>query len=208
MNLHRSSGKPDWAAVPEDQQNVWQRLAARSSGKVTPGNVFTVGGFGLVLLGIWLINQNQLWLGLSFLVFGRLCDLFDGIVADQTKTKSPLGEVLDAGFDKFGTLASLVGLCTAHIINVLILLVVLLPNLSNSLITITGNRRGMVLHVSQNGKLFMATSWMALVGYVLAAALKLNFSSWLGLLASCLLIISLVLGLLASKGYFEDLRQG
>ncbi len=107
MNLHRSGKIPDWENIPSDQRNNWQKLAAKTNGFITPGNIITMSGAALVLSGAKDIKNNKERKGFAKLVIGRIADLADGLVADKTGTKSSKGESLDAFVDSAEMIAFL-----------------------------------------------------------------------------------------------------
>ena len=117
MQLHHSSGRPDWEATRPTERNSWQRLAARSHGWLAPANGLTLVGFGLVLGGSGYIFAHAYWWGLMLMLGGRLLDIADGWVAERTGTKSPLGEALDAGLDKVGGILALAVLVVTGVPN-------------------------------------------------------------------------------------------
>lgn len=106
MNLHRVSKDPDWANVPPEQRNIWQRLAARTHGIVTPANVVSVAGSVAVLWGAREFARGNQKRGLVAMTLGRAGDVVDGILAEKTGTKSRIGEALDAGSDKVQALGA------------------------------------------------------------------------------------------------------
>src|SRR5260370_1427998 len=107
MNLHHAD-KPDWEKQPPDSWNVWQRLAARTQGVITPANFVSLAGVAMVITGLVLITVNSVLLGTLLVIIGRMADILDGIVAEMTHTKSPLGELIDATIDKMILLAAIV----------------------------------------------------------------------------------------------------
>lgn len=201
MNLHRSDTRPEWQAVSQYQRNVWQRVAASTAGIVTPGNILTLIGFSLALAGLGAILDERYWLGTIGLIVGRLLDIADGWAAEQTGTKSPLGESLDASIDKLITGGTIVVLGIAGLVSWWVLLGLLTPHLLITIVATIAISRGKRFHPSRTGKLSMALVWGGLVGFVVATAadstILLNVSYAAG-------ITSIGLGLFALTGYIND----
>ena len=168
MQLHRTTGKADWLAIPPQSHTVWQRLAARTHGIATPSNVITVAGFALVLIGLQeILNQHYL-AGMILLAAGRICDILDGWLAELTRTKSRLGELLDAGIDKILTILVVATFLGAHIAPAWALIALVTPQIL-IVVTMLGWRiRKRTLHPSLVGKLSMAGVWVSLLIYTLA----------------------------------------
>jgi phosphatidylglycerophosphate synthase len=156
MQLHYHSGRPDWEAVPPAKRSFWQRRAAASHGYVTPGNVVSVAGFGLVMLGLVLICRQQLVTGLACIVAGRLGDILDGIVASRTGTKGPMGEAVDAGFDKFGALGVLIVFGLQHIAPWWVIGLVAVQNAISGGLGILSRHKHISAHPVKSGKLATA----------------------------------------------------
>jgi phosphatidylglycerophosphate synthase len=199
MQLHRTTGKPDWADTTPAQRNISQRLAAATSGIVTPGNLTTALGFAAVLYGLWLISGQHYIVGGAILAFGRLCDIADGWLAESTHTKSPLGELLDASIDKIGTVLTIIVYATAHVAPLWLLTALLLPHVIISVITFVQLQRNRKIHPSRIGKLSMAAAWVSLVGLLIARAISGTSFPEMG--ADGLAILSVILGLYAAVGY-------
>lgn len=170
MDLHRTSGKPDWADIPLAKRNVWQRLAANSRGIVTPGNVITIIGYILVLFGLKAIAEYQLLLGGILLAIGRLLDIADGAAADATGTKSPTGELLDATIDKVGTALTILIFYMVGAAPWWILTALLIPQLIIAYVSLRGAGTDRQLHPSKVGKFSMLAAWFTLLGFVFAGA--------------------------------------
>jgi phosphatidylglycerophosphate synthase len=174
MDLHRSGAKPQWQGVARSRRNFFQRLAARTHSLVTPGNVLTTAGFIVAALGVVAILHARFTLGLTCIVLGRLGDVADGYAASATKTKSPLGELLDATADKLITLLTLLACGLAGIASWYLLVGILATQGSITVVSwlaVQDNRR---LHPSRVGKLSMAGIWLSVSGLLLAAALQHN----------------------------------
>jgi cardiolipin synthase len=206
MKLHRIEGKPEWAAVARQRRDYWQRVAARTGGVVTPGNFFTVSGFVLAAAGLWAIASEQYWPGLALLLVGRFFDVVDGAVADWTGTKSPLGELLDAGFDKLITIATLIVLLTSHLAPWFVVLALLLPHLIIAILAGIATSRGKRLHPSLLGKLSMALVWGGLSGLVLLHALAITETTIAVATVYTFIVASVILGLGALAGYIKAAR--
>lgn len=200
-SLHRSGKKPDWVKVSRRRWNVWQRLAGNSGGVITLGNVFTLAGFALVMVGLSLIVVEMYWFGLACVAAGRCCDLLDGWVADQTKTKSPLGEMLDSTADKLETVTALAVLAITQLLPGGAALLVFVPQLALSLLSFARWRQGRRLHPSRLGKLSMAFAWSGLAIFILVAALDWPAGCLLYVGAYSLCGISAWLAILALASY-------
>jgi len=167
MQLHRTTGKPDWIAVPPGSHNRWQRVAVRTHGIGTPSNVVTLVGFVLVLIGLQqILTQNYLF-GTVLLVTGRLCDILDGWLAELTRTKSPLGELLDAAIDKIVTILTVAIFFAAHISPAWVLIALVTPHILIAIIILGWRIHKVAFHPSLVGKLSMAGVWLSLVVYAL-----------------------------------------
>lgn len=174
MDLHRADTTPEWQATPSARWSIFQRIAKSTRGIVTPGNVLTVAGLMVAVTGLVMIRNRQYLAGFVCLAVGRLFDLLDGVAAAATGTKSPLGELLDAGVDKLITLLTLVVLGTCNIVSWYLLGAILVIQGAISLVSWLTTRRGKRLHPSRVGKVSMASVWVALSGLILARALHDN----------------------------------
>lgn len=184
--------------------NSWQRLAARTHGIATLANAATVVGFGLVLWGALEIYRDHYWPGLYFIVIGRLCDLLDGWLAETTKTKSPLGEMLDAAADKFGTLAAVLAYFAAQLAPWWLLIAILAPHLAITIISFVAYRRRAKVHPSLAGKLSMTLTWVCLGAFLLIRASNADHLFLLS--AECMALLATALGFYAAFGYTHKQR--
>lgn len=98
-DMHRIvDGRSDWenSALAGEKLNFFQKVASKTFGIVTPGNIISVTGFAATYKGLKLIEEERYASGLAWVVGGRTCDLIDGYVAGKTKTKGRVGEMVDA----------------------------------------------------------------------------------------------------------------
>lgn len=199
MNLHRVSGKSDWENVAPTERNLFQKVAAASKGIVSPANVITAVGLGMVVYGLGAILHQQFWLGLILLVIGRLLDVADGLVADATQTKSSLGELFDAMADKIGTLLTIVVLIIADVTYWWVIAALILPQVIIPLAILYKKHKGIKVHPTRQGKLSMAATWVSIPGLLLSKALHdpiiLVFTVY------GFIVVSLVLGVYALWQY-------
>lgn len=195
MSLHRAL-RSDWSAVAPQERNIWQRWAAVSHGVFTPGNIISVTGGALVIWGLVLLSRNGLITGSGAIIIGRLCDLLDGLVAEHTKTKSPLGEFVDATIDKILIVLALFVLVNHELIPIAVgTLMFIHAAYMIGLATIARDIKA-PLHPSRSGKLATAFEWLSVALYMFAAILKQqNYSS---LLTSRLAFISFLLFIFAA----------
>ncbi|GAC1370120.1 MAG: hypothetical protein NVSMB39_2640 [Candidatus Saccharimonadales bacterium] len=206
MKLHRTTGRPDWEAIEPPQYNSWQRLAAASGGLVTPGNIITAAGLIIVLAALALLLQGHGWLAVAGLALGRALDVADGLAAEATRTKSPLGEAMDATADKLGTGLTLAAAGVSGTVSWLMVSLLALPHLLIAGIVLTALRGGRKFHPSRFGKLSMAAAWLGLLCLIAVNAAGYRADSAIGLLAYGLSGISLVMGLIAAIGYSQDIK--
>jgi phosphatidylglycerophosphate synthase len=197
MKLHHHSGKPDWEMIAPAERTPWQRLAANTRGFVTPANVVSLVGLGLVLLGLAVLVKHRYIAGLWLIVIGRLCDIIDGAIADRSGTKSPLGEVVDAGFDKLGALGVLIVFGVEHIVPWWAIIGIGIQNAANAIIGFVGHHRKLSVHPVRAGKISTACEWLAFFCFILAAAYG---SAW-AWPAYGILGAALVLGLVSTSVY-------
>lgn len=199
MNLHRTTGTADWQAIQPARRSIVQKLAAATSGIVTPPNAITLIGLGLVVYGLSEIAVHNFWLGLSWLAVGRLLDIVDGAVAEATKTKSPVGEFFDAVADKIGTLLTIVTLIYAGVTYWWVIAALALPQVIIPLIIFYKKQKGIGVHPTRPGKLSMALAWVGIIGLLLARAV--HSSQPLEATAYVIVGLSLMLGLYATWQY-------
>ena len=201
MKLHRSSNVPDWEKVDRKDRNVWQRIAASTSGIVTLANIATFVGIVLVVIGLLEVVHMNYWRGSALIIVGRLFDLLDGWLAESTQTKGPLGELLDAAVDKLGTILTVIAFYIAGLAPGWVLTLLLLPHLVIIIISVNARRSGATLHPSKAGKLSMATAWGALFGLVIIKALEWPVFGNGAVVVYGIATISLILGAVAAIGY-------
>jgi phosphatidylglycerophosphate synthase len=199
MNLHRTSAKPDWEKIPASKRTVIQKIAAATGGYVTPGNFITIIGFGVVLYGLLAILNGQFWTGLLLLTSGRLLDVADGVVANITGTKSPIGEIFDAAADKFETLFTIAVIIVADITNLYVVVALIIPQVIIPMLIFYKKQKGIGIHPTRAGKLSMALTWIALVGLLLVKAL--GGQIFLTVAVYVIIGVSLVLGFYALWQY-------
>ena len=201
MNLHRNTGTPDWEMIAVEERTAVQKLAAATKGIVTPPNFISVLGFGLVMYGLGALLQEAYWVGLIALGVGRLLDVVDGAVAQLTGTKSPLGELVDATIDKFGTLFTIAVFYIAGISFWWLITALLLPQILISLIVLYKRIKNQKVHPTLSGKLSMGALWVALVGLVVMKALTLAATHPFSVGVYAVSVISVGLGLYALWQY-------
>lgn len=199
MNLHRTTGKPDWDKVALSERNSFQKLAAATHGIVSPANVISLIGLGLVVVGLMEVINQQFWMGLGLLAVGRLLDIVDGAVAEATQTKSPLGELFDAAADKVGTLLTIVALFVANVTYWWVIAALLIPQVIIPIVIYYKRQKGINVHPTRQGKLSMAAVWVGIVGLLFVKAL--NDTGLLSIGVYAVIGLSLMLGLYALWQY-------
>lgn len=204
MNLHRTTGQPDWHSVSKKKRNRFQKVAAATNGLVTPGNLITLIGFGLVLYGLNAILMQNYWLGLVLLTIGRLLDIADGWVADKTGTKSAIGEFMDAVIDKIGTLLTIIVFFAVAVADIWLLTILVLPQVIIPLVILYKRSRNVQTHPTRIGKISMAVAWASLFGVLMVRALEAFWPSPFAIAVYGLMIVSALLG---SYALFEYTRM-
>ncbi len=213
MNLHRIEGEPEWSGVKPKDRNSWQKLAAATKGFVTPGNFFSVLGLLSVPIGLWLIIDGKHYLaGAIVLAAGRLCDLLDGWAADKTGTKSPLGEKIDASFDKISTGLVLLGLWLGTDFPLLFVVLLLVPHLLITPLALAAYRHGKSFHPSLPGKLSMALIWLSIIVSLVAAELaerseSMSTDTRYIIVPAVIVVASFILSTIALAGYVRQYWQ-
>lgn len=212
MDLHRAGKQSQWHGIPDDKRNWWQKQAQRSHGLITPGNIVSATGASLVAASLIYFLRGAWGWGLVFLLIGRLADVADGIVAARTRTKSPLGEAVDATLDKFTLLAALIVFIVTGVVPLLAVLLIALFNAANAAFSLLARVRKQRIHPSHIGKVTAVFQWAAILIYVTAAVLRSGdlqiASSIATFTAITSLIISIVLGLFTVAGYGIDAKRG
>jgi phosphatidylglycerophosphate synthase len=170
MDLHRINGKSDWENVKPSDFNRFQQIAAATGGIVTPGNFVTILGLALTSYGLVLVLRSHLWLGLIALGMGRVLDIIDGYVADGTRTKSQLGEMLDAAVDKIVTLLTACVLIVANVAPWWAIAAPIIPHAIIPFVVFHKRTRGIQVHPSRQGKLSMATAWFGIGSLIILKA--------------------------------------
>ena len=160
--MHQADKIADWQKTSAAQLNDWQRVARRTHGILTPGNALSAFGLALVLWGLLLLVDGHTAAGLIAIGFGRLADILDGMAADRTGTKSPLGELLDTTFDKIGILATVLVFVAYGFTPWWLVAAILLQHLAIVIASLLARLRRVPLHPSRSGKLSMAGVWTAL----------------------------------------------
>jgi phosphatidylglycerophosphate synthase len=208
MNLHRSGSKPEWEGVDPERRNIFQRIAAKTRGILTPANVVTVAGAGLVASGLMDIYSGHMYRGVAKICVGRTADLVDGAIADKTGTKSPAGEVLDVVTDKAEMAAALPALVASDILPVAAGGLILAQNIAVSALSVYAKRKGRILHPSKEGKLTTFGQWATIGFYALAAVTREigygNAAAGLEAAGLASAVITAAIGVKAVAGYSRE----
>jgi phosphatidylglycerophosphate synthase len=209
MKLHRiEERKADWQHQPAETWNRWQRIAARTKGIVTPGNYLTAQGTGVVLHGLYEIAQGRTALGVTELFFGRMHDLADGVAADKTGTKSPLGEAMDATADKIQLAGALGVLTHEHIVSLPMTIAIAAPNVVAAVSSVVVKKHDQEIHASREGKLGAAGLWLGLGAFTLRYALRQHdpelVDTALATVAYTSTLASVALSSIAARDYVQE----
>lgn len=211
MNLHRSGSKAEWTNVPEGERNLAQKVAARTGGIVTPGNLVSMAGGLLVLSGLNDIYHGRDKRGVAKIGIGRIGDMVDGTVAEKTKTKSPTGEAVDAGIDKVLMAAAIPVLVKRDVLPKSAAGLIVAQNIASAAIAVEGKRREIGIHPSEDGKKSVAAQWGSIGLYSLAIVARKADAPKLaeGLEAAALASLAgaTLTGVSAVNDYYTDLKS-
>lgn len=198
LHLHRAGKRADWDSVAPERRSFFQRTAARTGGALTPANLISAAGALFVAIGLYDIWQGRVGLGIAEIAVGRIADLLDGIVAQRTHTKSPLGEAVDAALDKlvlFSVLAVFIALGMLPLLPAIG--IVILQGITAG-ITLIGKHRKRPLHPSHTGKISTAVLWIGLLLYGVAS---MSGFGWLSVVAFAITAGALAGGMVAASQY-------
>jgi phosphatidylglycerophosphate synthase len=192
---------------PKPPQNIWQRLAARTGGFITPANFITLTGLSLSLFGIAQVYNGTFFAGIVAISVGRLADILDGYVAKATGTTSRVGEVLDASADKLVITTAVIVLIISQYVPLAPLVLILTQNILNISFIALARRHGHLLHPSVAGKHAAVTQWLTIMAFVASQAVaeqsRVSHLAVIGLdiVGYISLATFLVLGATATFGY-------
>lgn len=207
MELHRASKIPDWENIPTEEQNIFQKVAAKTRGFVTPGNAVSVAGLLLTHRGLNDIKYGDTVSGTAKVAIGRAMDVVDGYVADKTGTKSSIGEKFDATIDKILMADALWLLQKKDIIPSRAVLLIGAQNMVNTVASGVAMLRSNELHSSREGKIATAMQWAAIGGYCIdsisGSGSALEQASVLRKTADGLTVASTALGVYVNIDYTQ-----
>ncbi len=207
MNLHRVDKKPDWELIDSEERSRFQRIAAKSNGFITPGNGITLAGGALVAAGLEDIYNGHTYRGIGLATAGRFADLFDGMVAHKTGTKSAKGEALDAGMDKLAAVGALGVLAVKELVPIQAIGLFGAQNVVNAIATAIAKKRGTEIHASKSGKLNTVYQWVSLGLFTLSKSIEPQFNGASKVLEAAAYgteVLALGYGAVASAGYIKD----
>lgn len=103
---------------------------------------------------------------------GRAADIGDGMAAEATGTKSPIGEAVDVLIDKAETAAALPVLVKAGVLPKPAAGSIFIQNAANAAFSTVAKRRGIELHPSREGKLSTAGQWTSIGLYGMSSVAR------------------------------------
>jgi phosphatidylglycerophosphate synthase len=168
VDLHRAGKIPDWEKVEPENHKFWQRIADRTNGYVTPGNIISVAGAACVFWGLKDINEQRKLKGTLKVGVGRFLDILDGAAANRSETKSPMGEALDATLDKITAAVAIPVLLKNDMLPKKFAAFAGVQNLANVALTAIAKKKGNEIHSGKAGKLSTGFLWGAIGMYGLS----------------------------------------
>lgn len=173
MDLHRQPGTPQWELVEPHKRNKWQQRAAETNGWDTPANRISAIGLASTLTGLYLTTKKGFLpkaVGIGLLGFGRWQDLRDGKKAEETGTKSPMGEAVDASVDKAGIAAAVAANFKSHAIPTTEMVAHGAQQSGNAILTFIAKAKGNEIHPGLLGKLGTGGIWVSTGTHLVASA--------------------------------------
>ncbi len=210
LKSHQASKIPDWEKEGVDplKWNIWQKIAAKTHGIITPGNAVTLLGASLSAAGIKDITHDHKLRGVVELALGGVFDRVDGSVADKTRTKGPVGEALDATTDNIIVAYSVASLVRAGIVPRRSAYAMGGLGLVKSGIALASKSRHREVHPDWIGKFAMGFQRTAFVLHVTESMAADNdmetAATWLGRAANTSTVLSVGLGVVATARYGRD----
>ncbi|HSX00229.1 MAG TPA: CDP-alcohol phosphatidyltransferase family protein [Patescibacteria group bacterium] len=207
MKLHHASTKPDWEQITSAKHTTWQHIAYATRGIITPGNILSCTGLVFTLIGVIVIAKDKPWGGLALVAVGRLFDILDGMVAERTHTKSPLGEGVDATFDKIAAFACLLVFSVTGILPEVLAWVIGIQNAITVVLSLFAKSKHWPIHPVAAGKIGVAVEWVALLFFVLFNAVW--YGQLTAIIAYSLTFAAIALNAIATGSYVRTmLAQG
>lgn len=174
INMHTAGKKADWEYIKPEKWNKWQKIAAQTKGIITPANIISAVGALLVIYGFLQFRDGITVTGVLFIVMGRLADITDGYIAHISRTKSPLGEIVDTTVDKITVFFGLAVIIFFSLLPPIFTAAIIVQSLLNSTASLIGRQRGISIHPSQFGKLATFLAWFTIISYFIHIILKEN----------------------------------
>ena len=212
FNLHRpEGGLADWEHIPAEERNAFQTVAASTHGVITPANALDVAALCLLENGLYDIRRGHYNTGTLKLAGAIGEDALNGMVADKTGTKSPLGELVDAGGDLFRSTRMLSVLTKEDFVPGWVAQAILARKAVNGLATGVARLRGAETHTTKAGKLAETAQNAMVLSSVGRKLAKLNDRKDLTRYATAALVVSTAAftgyGLFSSAGYWKVALQ-
>ena len=129
-------------------------------------------GAALVLYGLYDFYNYHLTAGVVLIFFGRIADILDGIVAEYTKTKSPLGEAIDATIDKVLIILALVILINKDLLPLFVGVVMSVHAAYMIVLAAVARFLKTSFHPSSEGKMGATFEWLCIGLYLISDILK------------------------------------
>ncbi len=209
-NLHTAGKEPDWANIAPENLSNFQKVAEMTNGWVAPANFVSAGGAVLTLAGLYELTRNggNPFIGVALIVGGRSGDIWDGKVADWTKTKSPTGEAVDAGLDKLLIACAMIALWLEDVLPDPTVASFVAINLASVALTGIAKSKDNEIHPNYFGKRSTFFQWATIGAAITGYALKLQGVEEAGdiltYVSYATAVVATVLGVGAANEYKDD----
>jgi phosphatidylglycerophosphate synthase len=163
---------PLYAATAPEDRNIWQKMAFRTNGWVSPASAVSVAGMALTLDGLYDFAQGNRAVGIAKVAAGKFADFFDGKIARATGTASEQGEMVDAGSDTVTVVGALATAFVTEAVPLVPLAAITARNAYTMGATVYAKSRGLEIHATRASKINQFIQWPAIGSFLIASSVE------------------------------------
>jgi phosphatidylglycerophosphate synthase len=165
---------------------------------LTPANAITLLGLVLSVIGSFNLNRG---LGLGLVIVGRMLDLVDGPVARASHHTTKFSIIFDPIADKLALASIIIAVIHFQLAPMFVIFYIVVQNAVVSYLSIKAERQNKAVGAVIPGKLNMFFQTSAIMLFIWAHFVSTDWSVVLKVLAYTSFILSLPLGLIATRAY-------